>query len=60
VRHLRTGDQPENTAPNVEAGAPHVHEDPVIEEDKKVDEGENEEEKKGEDPDDHGHDGEEN
>ncbi len=58
MRQLATGAQPENTAPSsAEAGKPHVHEDPVVESDEKVDEGENEEEK-GDDDDHDDHDDE--
>jgi len=57
VRHLETGEQPENTAP-ASASDLEAHDcgdDEIEEEKKKVDEGENEEEKMG---DDHDHDDE--
>ncbi len=64
VRHLQTGEQPENTAPSMEVGEPHKHGEPEEEEEDKRDAGENEEgEKKDEDDhhegDGHEHDGEE-
>lgn len=45
MRHLETGAQPENTAPETVAGTPHAHEEPEEVDDKKPDKGENEEEK---------------
>lgn len=54
VRHLSTGEQPANTAPEggVE-GKPHAHEDPVEEKEDHTDEGENEVEEEGDAHDDH-------
>jgi imidazolonepropionase-like amidohydrolase len=51
VRHLDTGAQPENTAPHDPNGdyMPHQHDDPKEIEEKKIDAGENAEEKKDED-----------
>jgi imidazolonepropionase-like amidohydrolase len=57
MRQLLTGQQPENTAPaDAKAGVPHSHEEPAIEDDRQVDEGENEEEKGDDHGDDHDHD----
>jgi len=42
MRHLETGAQPENTAPETEQGTPHSHEEPEVEDDEEPDAGENE------------------
>ena len=57
VEHLDTGAQPENTAPALGDVGAHTHDDPVEEDEKTPDAGENEEEEeKGHDPDHEGHD----
>ncbi|MFT7668058.1 MAG: imidazolonepropionase-like amidohydrolase [Planctomycetota bacterium] len=64
IRHLTTGSQPENTAPEVEPTEVHKHDDPIEEVKEELDAGENEEEENHEDDgdghedhEDHDHDG---